>query len=104
MRPAVPVSGSWLDKAFVGCSFCAHLSASMCQLLHGSIKCMLFLALPLHCCRLQKERQAAGITSGLTVSLVSRGPILQGLTPYARRTFLPLLKVSREGLVCEFAV
>ncbi|PRW20680.1 water dikinase [Chlorella sorokiniana] len=42
--------------------------------------------------RLQKERRAAGITSSLTVSLVSRGPILQGLTPYARRAFLPLLK------------
>lgn len=57
------------------------------------------LALPLHCCRLQKERQAVGITSGLTVSLVSRGPILQGLTPYARRAFLPLLKVSQESLL-----
>lgn len=37
-----------------------------------------------------------GISSPLTVSLVSRGPILQGLTPYARRAFLPLLK-ARES-------
>lgn len=44
--------------------------------------------------RLGNERQAAGITSPMTVSLVSRGRILQGLTPYARRAFLPLLKAS----------
>lgn len=52
------------------------------------------LHLPAHGCRLQEERQAAGIRSEVAVSLVSRGPILQGLTPYARRAFLPLLKVS----------
>ena len=44
-------------------------------------------------CRLSRERQAVGFASQLTVALVSRGPILQGLTPYARRTFLPLLEV-----------
>lgn len=44
-------------------------------------------------CRLQRERQAAGISSELSLSLVSRGPILAGLAPYARRTFLPLLQV-----------
>ncbi|PSC68783.1 water dikinase [Micractinium conductrix] len=43
-------------------------------------------------CRLSRERQAVGFASQLTVALVSRGPILQGLTPYARRTFLPLLE------------
>ena len=53
---------------------------------------------------LGKERQAAGITSPLTVSLISRGPILQGLTPYARRAFLPLLKASvHVALFCVYA-
>ncbi|KAL4433704.1 hypothetical protein ABPG75_000145 [Micractinium tetrahymenae] len=48
--------------------------------------------------RLANERQAAGISSPLAVSLVSRGPILQGLTPYARRAFLPLLKERGTAL------
>lgn len=68
-------------------------------LLGGSI-CTGPVAIPqsLHVClldcrRLKKERQAAGIGSELSVSLVSRGPILAGLAPYARRAFLPLLQV-----------
>jgi hypothetical protein len=34
------------------------------------------------------------------VSLVSRGPILSGLAPYARRTFLPLLQVRCLPCYC----
>jgi hypothetical protein len=62
--------------------------------------------LPSHCLprlralsrRLALERQRAGILGGLAVSLVSRGPILQGLASYARRAFLPLLQVSLRAM------
>lgn len=47
--------------------------------------------------RLSLERQRVGCAAPLSVSLVSRGPILQGLTPYARRSFLTLLEVGGPG-------
>jgi hypothetical protein len=42
---------------------------------------------------LTQERVAAGIDAAVRTTLVSRGPILQAQAPYARRAFLPLLKV-----------
>ena len=48
-------------------------------------------------CRLTRERREAGITSELAVALVSRGPILAGVAPYARKAFLPLLQVGKQG-------
>ena len=47
--------------------------------------------------RLLREREQAGITAPLTTVLVSKGPMLRGVTPYARSAFLPLLQASRGG-------
>lgn len=43
--------------------------------------------------RLAQERRQRGL-SPAQVALISRGPILSALAPYARRAFLPLLQVS----------
>lgn len=42
--------------------------------------------------RLTEERRKAGIHAATTVAIISRGPILSELSPYARRAMLPLLK------------
>ena len=42
--------------------------------------------------RLTAERAKAGVSAAVTVALISRGPILSDLAPYARRTMLPLLR------------
>lgn len=55
----------------------------------------------LACClryRLDTERKAVGIDAPVSVTLVSRGPILSELAPGARHTFLPLLASRRVDL------
>lgn len=57
----------------------------------------LVLPPPLPACRLAKERAAAGHSTQVAVTLVSRGPLMPNLAAYARTAFLPLLQARQAA-------
>ena len=82
----------WLMRLLVGLGRTRQINARR----HTALSISLQSLAP---CRLALERRRVGFAAPLSVALVSRGPILQGLTPYARRAFLPLLEVGISALV-----